>query len=206
VSILLSLVFSLTSIILLSVADKDCSNANLKSVTGLVFGLWSCVFVLLLLQAVKMTECLKKCPKLLFGFYFFICGVMFFVQMMLWGGVQNECRFEQPMLYWWLVTNIILFYTIVSFGLATWGSYLCKVADVQEEITKQAVEEYLKEKKREEKHFMLTAGAASQPMLMQNGVNAEISAQRMMLTNGANPYVMKPHSDEMMAKYNQPAM
>ena len=110
------------------------------------------------------------------------------------------------MLYWWLVTNIILFYTIVSFGLATWGSYLCKVADVQEEITKQAVEEYLKEKKREEKHFMLTAGPAAQPMLMQNGANAEISAQRMMLTNGSNPYAMKPHSEELMAKYNQPAM
>lgn len=79
VSILLSLVFSLVTIILLSVADHDCTNSNLKSVTGLVFGLWSCVFVLLLLQAVKMTECLKKCPKLLFGFYFFVCGCMFFV-------------------------------------------------------------------------------------------------------------------------------
>ena len=79
VSILLSLVFSLLSIIFLCVTDKDCTQSNLKATTGLVFGLWSCVFVLLLLQLVKATDCLKKIPKLLFGFYFFICGCMFFV-------------------------------------------------------------------------------------------------------------------------------
>jgi hypothetical protein len=191
----------MTSIILLCVIDHDCSNANLKATTGLVFFLWSCVFVLLLLQVVKLTSCLKKIPKLLFGFYFFICGCMFFVQMELWGGVDNQCRFEAPGLYWWLVTNIILFYFIVSFGLATWGSYLCKVADVQEEITREAVEEYLKERKKEDKHFMLTAGQ-SQPMLMQNGGDAQVSAQRMMLTNNANPYAMQPHTDATMARYN----
>ena len=161
VSILLSLVFSLLSVLFLCIVDQDCSNANLKATTGLVFGLWSCIFVLLLLQAVKLTDCLKKIPKLLFGFYFFICGCMFFVQMELWGGVDNQCRKESPLLYWWLVTNIILFYLIVSFGLATWGSYLCKVADAQEEITKQAVEEYLAEKEKVDKHFMIKAGASS---------------------------------------------
>ena len=158
VSILLSLAFALVSIILLCVVDTDCTDSNLKATTGLVFFLWSCVFVLLLLQVVKLTDCLKKIPKILFGFYFFICGCMFFVQMELWGGVDNQCRTESPALYWWLVTNIILFYTIVSFGLATWGSYLCKVADAQEELTKQAVDEYLKEQKRTDKHFMIKAG------------------------------------------------
>ena len=49
VSILLSLTFALVSIILLCVADHDCKDANLKATTGLVFGLWSIVFVLLLL-------------------------------------------------------------------------------------------------------------------------------------------------------------
>ena len=78
---------------------------------------------------------------------------MFFVQLELWGGVDNTCRKEVPALYWWLVVNIIVFYFIVSFGLATWGSYLCKVADVQEELTQKAVEEYLAEVKREDRHF-----------------------------------------------------
>ena len=126
---------------------------------------------------------MKQCPKLLFGFYFFVCGCMFFIQLELWGGIDNQCRTESPALYWWLVCNLGLFYFMVSFGLATWGAYLCKVADVQEEITREAVEDYLKEKKRTDKHFMLTAGPANDPMLMQNGVGASApSVQRMMLT------------------------
>ena len=131
-AILISLVFALVSIILLCVVDKDAPNANLKATTGLVFFLWSVVFVLMLLQALKMTECLKQCPKLLFGFYFFICGCMFFVQLEIWSGspdYPNHARTDVPALYWWLVINLTLFYFIVSFGLATWGAYLCKVAD-----------------------------------------------------------------------------
>ena len=202
ISILLSLLFAITSVVMLIVVDKDCDKSNLKATTGLVFFLWSTVFVLLLLQMVQLTECLKKIPKLLFGFYFFICGCMFFVQMELWGGVDNQCRKEVPSLYWWLVTNIILFYLIVSFGLATWGAYLCKVADVQEEVTRKAVKEYLEETDRTEKHFMLTAGQ-QQPQLMQNGPDAQISAQRLMLTEGQNPYAMQPHSQQTMDQYNQ---
>ena len=149
-AILLSMTFSIISIIMICVTDGDCTNANLKATTGLVFGLWSVVFVLMLLQMIKMTECLKKVPCLLFGFYCFICGCMFFTQLELWGGVDNDCRTEKPGLYWWLVINIILFYFIVSFGLAVWGAYLCKVADAQDEITQQAIKEYLEETKQEE--------------------------------------------------------
>ena len=47
VSILLSLAMALTSICLLAVANlPDCSTASLKTTTGLVFALWSCVFVI----------------------------------------------------------------------------------------------------------------------------------------------------------------
>ena len=68
----------------------------------------------------------------MFGFYFFICGCMFFVQLEIWSGspeYPNNSRTDVPALYWWLVINLTLFYFIVSFGLATWGAYLCKVAD-----------------------------------------------------------------------------
>ena len=73
---------------------------------------------------------------------------MFFVQLEIWGGVDNSCRTDIPLLYWWLVVNLALFYFIVSFGLATWGAYLCKVADAQEELTREAVKEYLEETTR----------------------------------------------------------
>ena len=64
--------------------------------------------------------------------------------MQVWGGYENQCRTQAPVYYWWLVANIVVFYLIVTFGLATWGAYLCQVADAQEEMTKQAVEEYLR--------------------------------------------------------------
>ena len=67
--------------------------------------------------------------------------------MELWSGAKSSgdtnCRTEVPSLYWWLVCNVALFYFIVSFGLAVWGSYICKVVDTQEDITKEAVKEYL---------------------------------------------------------------
>lgn len=75
---------------------------------------------------------------------------------------------EVPLLYWWLVVQIIIFYLIVAVGLCTWGSYICKVADAAEELTKEAVEEYVKDRKKQEKHYMIKAGE-SQPMLQQNG-------------------------------------
>ena len=185
----MSLVMALTSICLLAIGDiPDCPNASLKTTTGLVFALWSTVFVLLLLQVAGLTKCLKKVPKLLFGFYFFICGVMFFTQLMIWGGSDNNCRTDAAVLYWWLVTNVIVFYVIVSFGLATWGSYICKVADAQEEFISKARKEYMENKEVQEKHFQITAGPNAQPLLLQNGENApDPSVQRLMIT-GNNPY------------------
>ena len=129
--ILISFLFALTSIILICHVDPYSYNKkNLKATTGLVFLLWSVVFVLMILQALKMTVCLKKCPILLFGFYFFICGCMFYVQVQIWSGTDHRARNKHiPALYWWLVINLAMFYFIVSFGLATWGAYICKVAD-----------------------------------------------------------------------------
>ena len=61
------------------------------------------------------------------------------------------------MLYWWIVVNVIMFYLIVAFGLATWGSYICRVADAKEELTKAAVNEYIAERKAKQA-LMIGAG------------------------------------------------
>ncbi len=86
--------------------------------------------------------------------------------MQVWGGHDNNCRDESSVLWWWLMTQVILFYVIVTFGLATWGSYLCAVADAQEEIARQAVDEYLQERKKRDQMMMLEDGQASQPLLI----------------------------------------
>jgi hypothetical protein len=59
----------------------------------------------------------------------------------------GPCYNQTPLLYYYLLVQVILFYLIVAFGLATWGAYLCAVADVKEEVTKAAIDEYLKENK-----------------------------------------------------------
>ena len=111
---------------------------------------------------------------------------------MLFGGENNNCMTEVPLLYWWLVGQIGIFYLIVAFGLCTWGSYICKVADAAEELTKEAVDDYLKERKKQEKHFMIKAGD-SQAKLLQNGPNEQMSTQRLMLQQ-KNQYDASPHN------------
>ena len=116
-----------------------------------------------------LVSCLKKIPAVLFGFYVFIAIAMFFVQMLLFSpktGDNEPCMTATPLLYWWLMVQVVIFYLIVSFGLATWGAYLCQVADVQEEVTKQAIDEYLKENQHQQKHFMITAGTKT-PLLTE---------------------------------------
>ena len=66
--------------------------------------------------------------------------------MMLWGsggGDANNCRNQKPAMWYWLMINVAAFYLMVVFGMATWGSYLCKVADKKEEVIAKAVEEYM---------------------------------------------------------------
>lgn len=62
--------------------------------------------------------------------------------------------------------QIVLFYLIVTFGLATWGAYLCQVADAQSELAKQAVEEYLRERREREKMTM-SLEEENQPLLLK---------------------------------------
>jgi hypothetical protein len=67
--------------------------------------------------------------------------------MMLWGSGgnndPNNCRVERPAMWYWLIINVALFYLMVVYGMATWGSYLCRTADAKEEIINKAVEEYM---------------------------------------------------------------
>ena len=205
ISIFMSLLLAAGSIIILCVPYSDCSTANLKITIGLIFVLWSCVFILLLLQVVGLTGCLKKYPKALFGFYAFVCVVMFFVQEILWGGSNNNCMSEVPLLYWWLTAQITIFYIIVAFGLCTWGSYLCKVADAAEELTKEAVDEYLKDRKKVEKHYMIKAGDSS-AKLLQNGAGAPPPSTQRLMIQQQNQYAPIPHSDAAMIKANQPLL
>lgn len=49
---------------------------------------------------------------------------------------------------------------MVVFGMATWGSYLCRSADAKEEIINSAVEEYMESGVYKRKQLLLTAGSS----------------------------------------------
>jgi hypothetical protein len=105
-----------------------------------------------------------------------------------------ECRSNQqgasPLLYYYLLVNVIMFYLVVSFGLATWGSYLCAVADIKEEVTKAAIDEYLAENQMRQKHFMITAGTTSAPLMLESSPQNDLeAAQRQLMSAG---YSQKP--------------
>jgi len=99
--------------------------------------MWVMTFIMLFLQIVGMVKCLKKYKMALFAYYIFIGVSVYVSQMMLWAGGgngSNSCRLGKPVMWWWLLINVCLFYLLVTFGMATWGSYLCKNADAKEEI------------------------------------------------------------------------
>jgi hypothetical protein len=106
VTLFSSLIFSIASIVICSIPEEDCPDNNLKAAVGLTAGLWIATFVLLLLQVIGYTKCLKNYPKTMFVFYFAVVIIMFFVQMITLGGNQgqkNPCMTETPMMYWYLI-------------------------------------------------------------------------------------------------------
>ena len=143
----MSLILAIASIAICAAANGSCSgNIDLGAAVGLLAGLWTSLFVLLLLQVIGYVGLIKSYPKVMFVYYFFVCGVMFVCQMMLFGsfqGTANTCMTSAPVQYWFTIINVTIFYLMVVFGLATWGFYLCKVADAEEELIATAVKMHL---------------------------------------------------------------
>ena len=135
VTLLLSLVMAVVSIICLVVPSKGTCVVDIQAAMALVLALWCLVFFMLFLQVIGMVKCLKKYKTWLFAFYIFIVATVYVSQMMLWASGDkepNNCRKERPAMWYWLIINVCLFYLMVIFGMATWGSYLCRSADAKE--------------------------------------------------------------------------
>ena len=110
---------------------------------------------------------LKKYDKALFVFYFFVVACIYVSMMMLFGGTESDCnsvspavccRVKAPSMWYWLIINVIFFYLICAFGLASWGQYLCTVADIKEKATKQALDAYMASGEYQPKSVLLQVG------------------------------------------------
>jgi len=118
---------ALVTIVLLASGLEDCRTANLRFAMFLVFLIYSTVFIMMLMQFIGLVSCLKTIPRALMTFYFSLVAVMFFVQMILFQG--ENCSTDSPVFFFWLVIQIAIFYFIVAYGLAVWGSYICWQAE-----------------------------------------------------------------------------
>ena len=56
----------------------------------------------------------------------------------------DGCNRTSPLLYYWLIVNILLFYIFIAFGLSLWGAYICWEQEEEEKVTKAALEDYLR--------------------------------------------------------------
>ena len=108
VSLLGSLLLAIISISILIIDTNNCNPTQLRAAIGIVFALWCLIFVLLLMQVIGMVKCLKKIPKVMFGFYSTISASMWFVQMLLFSPAPSEdkggpCYNQTPLLYYYLL-------------------------------------------------------------------------------------------------------
>jgi hypothetical protein len=138
----MSFVLGLITILILASNYPDCTTSNLKFAMFMMFMIYMITFCLLLANFIGLAGYLKVIPRALFLFYISVVTIMFFVQMILFQ--SDKCYIEVPLIYFWLLVQIIFFYFIVAYGLAKWGAYLCWYAEHKEEIMKKKMKEYVK--------------------------------------------------------------
>ena len=49
-----------------------------------------------------------------------------------------------PVLYFWVLINIVMFYVVVAYGIALWGAYICWESEKEEKQLQAAMAKYMK--------------------------------------------------------------
>ena len=79
-----------------------------------------------------MGSCLRHLGRLLGIYYFYMVGAMFATQVVFFKA--KNCHLQAPVLYLWVAVNILIFYVLVAYGIALWGSYICWESEKEEKI------------------------------------------------------------------------
>lgn len=148
--VLISSMISATVTILILISNQqDCEGANLLVGLWLLFSVHFVTFFLLLFHFIGCGSCLRHIGRLLGLYYFYMVGAMFATQVFFFQG--KNCHLSTPVLYLWIAVNILIFYVIVAYGIALWGSYICWESEKEEKIVKESMKQYMKEEKRKQK-------------------------------------------------------
>ena len=117
--LLISLVFALSSLLLLTSNLPDCGNLRLATmITLVVYSMNSCLLVLWYLG---LSCCLKQGPLILATLFFAVAALL--VQYFLFNA--GPCLSLSPVLYVWHLIQILTFYVSVAAAIYHTGSVLC---------------------------------------------------------------------------------
>jgi hypothetical protein len=78
-----------------------------------------------------------------------------------------------PLMYFWLILNIVVFYIMVAYGISLWGAYICWESEKEEAEIKEAMEHYVKEIVKEQKNnkmmLALEGGTRERLLAIESG-------------------------------------
>ena len=136
VALIGSLIVSVASVLLILLDPRKCEEVKLEYAVYLCSAVHLMTFGLLL-ASYLCSGCVMACGRMMVFFYFLLVGSMVFVQVIFFHG--QGCNMVAPLLYYWIFTNIVLFYVLIAYGLSLWGAYICWEVDEEERIIKEAL-------------------------------------------------------------------
>ena len=136
VALIGSLVVSAASVLIVLLEPRMCETVRLEYAVYLCSAVHLMTFFLLL-SSYLCNKCVMALGRAMVIFYFGIVASMVYTQVIFFHG--QECNMIAPVLYYWIFTNILLFYVLVAYGLSLWGAYICWEVDEEEKMITEAL-------------------------------------------------------------------
>ena len=164
-----SLIFGAMSAIIMVSNVRNCETIDLKLPTYITFSVQLTIFVLLMMHYIHLGSCIKAMGQAIGLYYVYLVAAMIIVQIFVLKA--DGCNRTSPLLYYWLVTNIGLFYVFIAYGLSLWGAYICWEQEEEEKVHGAALKQYLRNN-YDNKQMLLEAGyRPPSRALMDDGPN-----------------------------------
>ena len=128
--LIFSIIFAALTMLILVSDTKECPSADLRIGLWLSFSVHITSFTLLLFHFIGLGFILRKLGRILGLYFFYLVGAMFATQVIFFK--SKDCNLIAPLLYFWVLTNIVMFYVLVAYGIALWGAYICWESEKEE--------------------------------------------------------------------------
>ena len=132
VALFQSLIFGTISCLIIVADTRECDTINLKIPLGITFSVQLSIFVLLLMHYIHLGGCIRALGQAIGLYYVYLVAAMIVVQIFVLKA--DNCNRLTPLLYYWLVVNILLFYVFIAYGLSLWGAYICWEQEEEEKV------------------------------------------------------------------------